>query len=169
MRYLKILIAIIGLFKCNFGFCYDFEVDGIYYNKLSDNEVEVTSNRLFDHNTYSGNIIIPSEVFYSNITYKVTSIGYRAMDSQNISNVELPNTIVSIGEQAFMGCDKITSLYIPSSVKNIGNSAFYLCDALESIELPDQVTNIGTEIFSGCKRRTRIFPWHSPLTIHSHK
>ena len=39
------------------GFAYDFEVDGIYYNKLSSgDEVEVTNA------SYSGDVVIPSTV-----------------------------------------------------------------------------------------------------------
>lgn len=37
---------------------YDFEIDGIYYKKISDTEVAVTS----DYFKYTGDVYIPSSI-----------------------------------------------------------------------------------------------------------
>ena len=50
-----------------------FEVDGIYYNILSEDDktVEVTGSPY----GYSGDVVIPAEVTYDGSTYSVTTIG----------------------------------------------------------------------------------------------
>ena len=48
-------------------------------------------------------------------------------------NTVIPNTVTTIGNNAFYGCTGMTSVTIPSSVTTIGNNAFYECTGLESI------------------------------------
>ena len=67
------------------------------------------------------------------------------------SELVIPDgAVTSIGEGAFMDCDKLTKITIPDSVTSIGDQAFYYCSKLKSIVLPDSVTSIGDEAFYGC-------------------
>ena len=49
----------------------------------------------------------------------------------------IPNTITSIGKQAFINCTGLTSVIIPESVTNIENNAFIGCSGLTSIKVED--------------------------------
>ena len=62
---------------------HDFEVDGIYYNKINDTEVEVTyKGSSYDYSReYINDIVIPSSVDYEGVTYSVTKIGASAFHS----------------------------------------------------------------------------------------
>ena len=48
-------------------------------------------------------------------------------------NTVIPNSVISIGNSAFHGCENLTSIEIPNSVITIGNSAFYGCDGMYSM------------------------------------
>ena len=67
------------------------------------------------------------------------------------NNIEIPNSVRIIGENAFSGCEALTSITIPNSVTSIGEGAFRGCSALTSIEIPDSVTEIGERAFYGCR------------------
>ena len=129
---------------------YDIAYDGIYYNIVSEDyrTVEVTFS---SGNSYSGNIVIPSEVVYSNKVYTVIAIGDEAFyyDTKVIT-VTIPNSVTLIGESAFYNCSGLTSITIPNSVTSISKSAFYDCSGLTSITIPNSVTSIGESAFYNC-------------------
>lgn len=69
-------------------------------------------------------------------------------------NYQIPNSVTSIGADAFARCASLKSITIPNSVINIGNDAFYYCDSLKNITIPDSVVSIGSWAFAGCDNLT---------------
>ena len=134
-------------------FAYDFEVDGIYYNKLSSSEVEVTFKSVSDKG-YSGQLKIPELVSYNGITYSVVGIGkYAFLNCDGLTgDLEIPNSVTTIGPSAFKGCSGFTgSLTMPSSVTSIGESAFQDCSGFTgSLTIANSVKSIGSMAFYGC-------------------
>ena len=65
-------------------------------------------------------------------------------------NYIIPNSVTSIGDWAFSGCDSLQSVTIPNSVTSIGDHAFLLCTYLQSITIPNSVTKIGDDAFFLC-------------------
>ena len=68
----------------------------------------------------------------------------------------IPDSVTSIGDSAFSGCDYLTYVEIPDGVTSIGDSAFYQCRALTYVEIPDSVTSIGDSAFYGCGALTSV-------------
>ena len=68
-----------------------------------------------------------------------------------MTSITIPNSVTSIGKEAFYGCSGLTSVTIPNSVTSIGEYAFYGCSGLTSVTIPNSVTSIGCDVFSGCK------------------
>ncbi|MDE6715071.1 MAG: leucine-rich repeat domain-containing protein, partial [Muribaculaceae bacterium] len=68
----------------------------------------------------------------------------------------IPNSVQTIGNYAFSGCDGLTSVTIPNSVTTIGEAAFRNCSGLTSVTIPNSVTTIGDNAFSGCSGLTSI-------------
>jgi len=62
---------------------------------------------------------------------KTTLIQYPA--GKTNSTFTIPNSVTSIGNQAFDSCTGLTSVTIPSSVTSIGDSAFTYCRGLISV------------------------------------
>ncbi|MEG1835492.1 MAG: leucine-rich repeat protein [Oscillospiraceae bacterium] len=129
---------------------------------LSSNDYEylVTSEdaKTAEITRYTGTattITIPAEIN----GYIVTSLGttdVSATFSSVVTNINMPNTVVSINAYAFKNCTTITNISIPNSVTVIGKEAFYGCDSLSDIEMPESVTKIGDKAFNGCIALTTL-------------
>ena len=125
------------------GATYDFMVDGLYYSINNDN----TSVTITDGWGYSGDLVIPETVTYNGTTYSVTSIGDIAFCDCSIYSVSIPNSVTTIGNNAFYGCYVLASIDIPNSVTSIGDRAFCGCTWLASVSIPNSVTYVGERAF----------------------
>ena len=68
-----------------------------------------------------------------------------------ITDIVLPDGLLSIGAYAFMRCTSLRNIKIPSdSVTTIGEHAFSGCASLEWFEIPDSVTSVDESILEGC-------------------
>lgn len=147
------MICFFVLFPWLNTFAYDCEINGIYYNRLSADELEVTCGSV----KYTGNIIVPETVEYRDKTFKVTQINADAFKSCTaLATVSLPEGITSLPYSAFEGCSSLSSISIPQSVNSIGARAFYNCKSLTSAEIPISVTKIGNNMFYGCSKLATV-------------
>jgi hypothetical protein len=79
----------------------------------------------------------------------VTSIGNSAFDGcQNLASVVIPGSVTNIGQAAFFQCSGLTNILIPESVTSIGGGAFENCAGLANITIPGGVTTIALSTFS---------------------
>lgn len=75
-------------------------------------------------------------------------IGGFAFSGSSIETITLPDSLLSIGENAFSSCKSLTAITIPNSVTSIGKEAFNQCSQLSSMVLPDSVITLGESCFA---------------------
>lgn len=71
-------------------------------------------------------------------------------------SIDLPETLTSIGDAAFLYNTSLKSVVIPSSIDKIGAFAFSYCTSLQSATLPESVKTIGQYAFAGCMELATI-------------
>ena len=112
-------------------------------------------------NTYFGYIFgvgyagsIPSSLKTVIITGGSTIYSGAFKNCTSLENIEIPDSVTSIGISAFRDCTSLGSIIFGknSQLTSIEYSAFYNCTSLASITIPDDVTFIGWNAFGGCTR-----------------
>ncbi len=160
-RLLKFLLSIAAMAISINANAESFTVDGISYTVLSnyDRTVEVSSVSMSKFE--SGDVVIPEKVI-GDKPYTVVAIGekacyvyYNRTEHLKLKSITLPNTVTTIGRNAFYGCKNLFSVNWGNSVTTIEDSAFFNC-GFTSIELPNSLTTIGDHAFNYCRNLTSI-------------
>ena len=66
----------------------------------------------------------------------LTSLTITRVKTKDITYLNIPSYVTSIGNSAFKDCSGLTSIIIPNSVTSIGQGIFSGCSALEEITIP---------------------------------
>ena len=112
-----------------------FFVNGIQYETISSNTVEVVGHDLLSGST----LTIPETVNYDGTTYTVTSINDLS-GIDNVSTLNLPNTVTTIGNQAFVYSNFVT-INLPASLTTLGGQVFQACQKLKTINVESANTH----------------------------
>lgn len=78
-----------------------------------------------------------------------TSIGsYSFAGADELAgSLVIPDSVITIGDYAFIDCDNITSLTIGGNVNSIGSYAFKNCDFTGTLTIPSNIENINNNTF----------------------
>lgn len=91
-------------------------------------------------------------------------IGSSAFSSSGIENIDIPNSVISIGYATFYGCENLKTVGIGSGIKQIWEEAFENCSNLTTVNINVEYlstdnfdhggysyySGYGKNIFSGC-------------------
>ena len=141
--------------------------------------IEVDSNnpnyKSIDGNLYSkdGKTLIKYAIGKTDTNFtipdSVTSIGVEAFSGcSSLTSIVIPDSVISIGDGAFYICESLTSVVIGNSVTSIGSYAFYSCSSLTNIVIPDSVTSIDGWAFYSCSSLTSVVIPDSVKSMGSH-
>ena len=118
---------------------------GAMYDKAAPSE--------WDWYQYRGNVKTIKFASGSSITY----VGaYAFSQFANVSSIDLPNTVSSIGKYAFSGSG-VKNVTLPTSVTVIGESAFNGCSSLYAVRIPSSVKTIGDGAFNFCYKLESVY------------
>lgn len=81
---------------------------------------------------------------------------WTSLRCSNLTEINLPDNLTSIGEEAFSGCSSLTEINLPDNLTSIGGFAFYGCSSLTGIHLPANLTSIGRAPFEYCSNLTKV-------------
>ena len=188
--FLKSLFAIACLLGSINASAYDFEVDGIYYNVVSLDEL--TCKVVSGNTRYKGDVVIPATVSYGNRTLTVIQIAKDAFDYENdMTGLTIPNTISSISNVSFYkGGSKLESvtiedgeteltingvfreipvktLYMGRNLLNNYEVLSFNSYSLKEVTIGNSVTEISKEIFYKCQNLKNVTIGNSVTKIGS--
>jgi len=87
----------------------------------------------------------------------VISIGDRAFEwCENLTNIVIPEGVSSIGRMSFQYCRNLDRILFPTSLTAIGGYAFQYCSNLTNLNIAEGITSIEDGTFRGCKKLTSI-------------
>lgn len=85
----------------------------------------------------------------------ITEIGKRAFSGASLPEIDIPETVTAIGDEAFECCRSLKRVSL-SKIEHIGNDVFYDCESLTEINVPETVTYIGQGAFYRCNGLKKI-------------
>ena len=100
--------------------------------------------------------IVAEDITHKCIIHDGVLLGIFRKDNFSCSAIKIPQSVTSIGDDAFSGCTSLTNIIIPKGVKSIGDFAFSKCTSLTNITIPKGVTSIGDYAFQECTSLTNI-------------
>ena len=125
------------------------------YISISKSIICLNGNPFSDWNgkleCLSPNFIYADDVLFNKDKSEIVSFR-----NQKIESYIIPNSVTSIGDDAFFGCRSLSNIVIPDSVTSIGDGAFFGCSSLSNIVIPDSVISVGDWTFFGCRSLSSI-------------
>ena len=125
------------------------------YISISKSIICLNGNPFSDWNgkleCLSPNFIYADDVLFNKDKSEIVSFR-----NQKIESYIIPNSVTSIGDDAFFCCRSLSNIVIPDSVTSIGDGAFFGCSYLSNIVIPDSVISVGDWTFCGCRSLSSI-------------
>ncbi len=81
-------------------------------------------------------------------------------DCFGLTSIDIPDSVVSIGRNSFFNCPGLTSVIIGNAVTNIGDSAFKGGSKLSTVSFGTSIETIGVDAFNGCALTELVLPPH---------
>lgn len=77
-------------------------------------------------------------------------------DCIGLAEINIPDSVNSIGASAFLGCKGLLEIAIPNGVSDIKMNAFEGCESLTSVSIPNSVSVIEERAFHNCYALNKV-------------
>jgi hypothetical protein len=91
---------------------------------------------------------------------------YAFQKCSQLSNITIPNSVLTIGSSAFADCTALAEIILPNGLRSFEGSTFSN-SGLVSVVIPPQVTQIYNGCFKNCKKLTRVVALGGITKIYS--
>ena len=81
---------------------------------------------------------------------------YAFLCCEGLEEIKLSEGLEAIGNNAFANCNEIKKADLPDSVKALGADTFYDCDSLEEVVLGKGLEKVGDDTFRYCEKLTKL-------------
>ena len=127
--------------ELNSLFTFDFYKPGGYDKQVDEDSLIIKS--------YTGDLeelIIPSHGYYNDKYYPIVAIGYKAISSESLVSLVIPDQVIEIEYGALIGSNNIQSLTVPFIERGLGafffdGTSFYPM-YYDTFEIPDTIETL---------------------------
>ena len=122
-------------------------VDQIQTGSSSGGSSDYDSTMEDKHFTINNDNGWPS--LYTSVTLydRVASLPNSALSNSQIIEIEIPDSVTSLGFACFADCNSLSSVTIGSGVTQLPDDCFRNCFSLSVITIPDRITSLGVNCF----------------------
>lgn len=133
----------------------------IYCNQILRTEtISVSENLEIIHGAVLGmgecsdtNVVIPMNTDGG----MVSIIGVKSFMNQKITSIIIPDSIITIQENAFYKCFQLETVHLGNGIIEIEAKVFYNCTSLNNISLPNSLEFLGEYAFAYCSNLKTIY------------
>jgi hypothetical protein len=133
---------------------YDFtQIDSIFPSKIvveDGNPVFCVIDGLLINVVTNELVLSEMDVTDVVIPEGIRTITKGAFLRRPLLSVRFPISLESIGENAFLKCEKLTTVDLPDSLSELSEGAFSMCSKLEHVKLSEKLSTIGKYAFDSC-------------------
>lgn len=159
LKFKLVVVGFLALFSTTIYAQTQFLSNNLLFSIISEENKEVELSRI----EATGDVVIPSVVSFLGLDYNVVKLAEKCCYyNDEVTSIEIPNTVTEIGEQAFYLC-KLSSVTLSNNLTSIGKEAFRSCSKLVSVKLSDNTNDtinkrgvIGDEAFYNCEKLNSI-------------
>lgn len=140
-----------------------YDVDGIFYAFYNDYTCHIT---MADSEVYNASsLVLPDQVgeyvvvaiednVFQNASFTsvvlprgLKHLGARCFEHSQLTSISFPESLCSMGEEAFANCIRLESVALPAGLETVPVGAFYSCRSLKKVVLEEGIRTIDDEAF----------------------